>query len=281
MSRLIFACALGCLSVAAPLALAGTARPDRASPQSYYLALGDSIAYGFQPQKVSAGLPPTAFNTGYVDRFAARLRALAPKIQVVNYGCPGESTKTFIAGGCPGRYAVKGLHDDYQGAQRKAALAFLRAHRGQVSPITLTLWINDLGDILVACKASLRCAQTRAPRAIGSGLSSILRRLHAAAPKATIIVTGTWNPTPNDLRLTDPLYRSLNATIARVASSAKARFANTFPAFNPAGGPKRERARICALTFACSSKYLGDPHPTDAGYRAMARKVWVASGYAR
>jgi hypothetical protein len=32
-----------------------------------------------------------------------------------------------------------------------------------------------------------------------------------------------------------PLYRSLNATIAKVASSAKARFANTFPAFTRAG----------------------------------------------
>ena len=27
-------------------------------------------------------------NTGYVDHFAARLRKLAPQIQVVNYGCP-------------------------------------------------------------------------------------------------------------------------------------------------------------------------------------------------
>ena len=281
MSRLIASGALSCLLVAAPFALGGTERRELASPQSYYLALGDSIAYGYQPRKANAGLPPTAFNTGYVDLFAARLRALAPKIEVVNYGCPGETTKSFITGGCPARGGVQGLHDEFQGAQLTAALAFLRAHRGQVSPITLTLWINDLDDILSACKGSLRCAQTRAPRAIASGLSSILHQLRAAAPKATIIVTGTWNPTPDDLRLTDPLYRSLNATIARVASSAKARFANTFPAFNPAGGLKRERARICALTFACSMKYLGDPHLTDAGYRAMAGKVWVASGYIR
>ena len=90
MSRLVVACALGCLSLAAPFALGGTASPVAASPQSYYLALGDSVAYGFQPPKASAGLPPTAFNTGYVDVFAARLRQLAPKIQVVNYGCPGS-----------------------------------------------------------------------------------------------------------------------------------------------------------------------------------------------
>ena len=45
---------------------------------------------------------PSEFDTGYVDVFAARLRKLSPKIQVVNYGCPGESTVTFTRGGCPG-----------------------------------------------------------------------------------------------------------------------------------------------------------------------------------
>ena len=61
--------------------------------------------YGMQPAKVNAGLPPSGFRTGYVDVFAARLRTLAPKIRVVNYGCPGESTETFIHGGCSGRGA--------------------------------------------------------------------------------------------------------------------------------------------------------------------------------
>ncbi len=53
-------------------ATSGTSqRPVYQTPQSYYLALGDSIAYGFQPPKASAGLPPSAFDTGYVDLFAA------------------------------------------------------------------------------------------------------------------------------------------------------------------------------------------------------------------
>ena len=270
------------LAGAVVLALPGAAAvASQPAPQSYYLALGDSIAYGAQPDKGSAGLPPSGFNTGYVDVFAARLRALAPKIRVVNYGCPGESTKTFIAGGCSGRHDVKGLHDNFQGAQLKAAVAFLRAHRGQVSPITLTLWGNDLFEILDACKGKPACVQARLPRTVASGLTSILRQLRAAAPKAEIIVTGTWNPFVTDLKQTDPLLRSLNATIARVAARANARFADTFPAFNPQGNLVREKARICALTFACSPKYRGDPHPTDAGYRAIAAAVWAASGYPR
>ena len=97
-AKIVVACALSGVALAAPLALGGTERQALAPPQAYYLALGDSIAYGVQPPKASAGLPPSGFDTGYVDFFAARLRALAPKIRVVNYGCPGESTKTFIAG---------------------------------------------------------------------------------------------------------------------------------------------------------------------------------------
>jgi hypothetical protein len=37
-------------------------------------------------------------------------------------------------------------------------------------------------------------------------------------------------------------------------------------------------ALLCALTFFCSK---GDPHPTDAGYRAMADAFVAASGYPR
>jgi lysophospholipase L1-like esterase len=262
-----------------PLALGGSVRPVVAPPQSYYLALGDSITYGFQPPKAKAGLPPSRFNTGYVDVFAARLRTIAPKIRLVNYGCPGESTKTFVGGGCPGRGDVKGLHDAFKGSQLDAALAFLRAHPGQVSPITLTLWGNDLDELAGACKGNFACIQAGAPRAFAqfaSRLTSILKRLRVTAPKAEIILTGAWNFNVDDLRRTDPVFRSADATIARVAAAGKARFAKTFPVFNPQGNIAREKARICALTFACSG---GDPHPTDAGYRALAAAVWAASGY--
>jgi lysophospholipase L1-like esterase len=72
-------------------------------PKAYYLALGDSQAYGYQKAKADAGLPPSAFNTGYVDDLARRLRARGPTLVTVNYRCPGESTDSFISGPCPHR----------------------------------------------------------------------------------------------------------------------------------------------------------------------------------
>jgi lysophospholipase L1-like esterase len=265
----------------AVLTLAATSQARPTAPQQYYLALGDSIAYGVQPAKVVAGLPPSGFHTGYVDVFAARLRALAPKIRVVNYGCPGESTTTFIAGGCPWLAEKRRLHDAFRGAQLGAALSFLRAHSGQVSPITLTLGGNDLGELADACKGSFACIQGRSQRAFAqfaSRMTTIVSRLRGAAPKAEIIVTGIWNFNADALGQTDPLFRSFEATIARVTSGTKVRFADTLPVFNPQGNLAREKARLCSLTFACAGD--GDPHPTDAGYRAIAAAIFAASGYA-
>jgi lysophospholipase L1-like esterase len=158
-------------------ALPGTAavasqpsRPVYKPPQSYYLALGDSIAYGFQPTK-KPGARPSAFNTGYVDVFAARLRKLSPKIQVVNYGCPGESTVTFTRGGCPAFADGFKLHDAFRGPQLKAAQSFLRVHSGQVSPITLTLWGNDwlslvLDNARATSRASVSAGRARSHRSV-------------------------------------------------------------------------------------------------------------------
>ncbi len=274
----IFTGVLGLVLLTA-LGASAASGPVYEAPQAYYLALGDSIAYGFQPAKARAGLPPSRFNTGYVDVFAARLRTIAPKLRVVNYACPGESTKTFIHGGCPGRGDVRGLHDAYKGAQLEAALAFLRAHRGQVSPITLTLWGNDVFELFApACKGDLVCIRSHSSGGLArfaSRLASIVGRLSAAAPQAEIILTGAWNFDVEHLAQTDPLFRSVDATIARVAAG-KARVARMYPVFDPAGSPASKRARICALTFICSK---GDPHPTDAGYRAMAAAFLAASGY--
>jgi len=263
-------CALAVLGTAA----AAGPRPVYQPPQSYYLALGDSMTYGFQPTKAKPGARPSDFDTGYVDVFAARLRKLAPTIRVVNYGCPGESTVTFTRGGCPGRADGIKLHDSYRGAQLKAALSFLRAHPGQVSPITLTLWGNDLAPLSQRGK--------RAPKAIASFASrfdAILRQLRTAAPTAEIIVSGAWNPEADRLRQTTPLYRTAAAAIARKAARSRARVGDMFVALNGRGNLRAQKARLCALTFYCSKG--GDPHPTNAGYRAMADAFMAASGYAR
>ncbi len=270
------------LASAAALALAGAAaaapRPEFNQPKPEYLALGDSITYGFQTSKLAAGLPAGAYHTGYVDVLADRLRRLRPGLVAVNFGCPGESAASFSAGPCPWTEGGFELHDDFTGAQLDAAVAFLRARGGKVSPITLNLAGNDVNELIGACGGDLACVQSQAPAAIAqfaARLGVILQRLRAAAPRARIVVLGAWHTFLAFIPQVDALYAALNAAMAGAAAQVHARFADLTPLFNPPGEAARVAA-VCSLTLLCVD---GDGHPSDAGYRAMADVVFQASGY--
>src|SRR5262249_10859577 len=147
----------------------------------------------------------------------------------------------------------------------KAAQSFLRAHPGQVSPVTITLWGGDLYPL----SAQGRHAQ-RSIASFANRFSSILRQLRAAGPSSEIIVTGAWTVEADHIAQTQALYRSVDAAIRRAAAASRARVANVSAVFNGTGNAKAQEARLCRLTFYCSKGSEGDPHPTDAGYRAMA-----------
>jgi lysophospholipase L1-like esterase len=270
------------LASAAALAPAGAAaaasRPEFNQPKPEYLALGDSITYGFQNSKFAAGLPAKAYDTGYVDVLADRLRQLRRGLVAVNYGCPGESAASFSEGFCPWAEGGFELHDDFTGAQLDAAVTFLRARGGKVSPITLNLAGNDINELISACGGDLTCVQVQAPAAIAQfaeRLRVILVRLRTAAPRARIIVVGAWHTFLSFIPQIDALFAALNAAMASTAAQARARFADLSPVFNPPGEAARVAA-VCSLTSLCVD---GDGHPSDAGYRAIADVVLEASGY--
>jgi lysophospholipase L1-like esterase len=260
---------LASVLVAAGLA---TAAVPAAPPARYYLALGDSVAWGYgarTARAIATGTPPP----GYVAGVAAALRAHGHPVRVVNLGCPGETTRSFVSGRCAWAAGGSPMHRAYEGSQLDAATAFLRAHPRVVSPITLTLWANDVAELAGACSGDPGCLRRRAPAAIAAlaaRVGAILRTLRAAAPGAELIVTGTWNADPDRLAEGDPPLRALDLALGRAASAAGARFADTFPVFNPQGDARRERAAICRLTLGCSR---GDEHPSEAGYRAIAALI--------
>ena len=260
------------------LAVSPSAGPDAIfnPPKQFYLALGDSFAYGFQFSKV--GMPPEAFDTGYVDVFAAHMLAIQPGLTTVNYGCVGETTVTFIKGPCLGQTLGVPLHDFYTGSQLDAAVAFLRAHPRQVSPITVTLWSNDIRLFVESCQDQ-ECVAEGAGEAIKQiirNLTIILGRLRGAAPDAEIIVTGAWDSFLNSLEFADPLFQAMNAQMAAATMPSRSRFADPFPIFNPQGDLQVEIGTICTLTLLCTEH---DGHPSDAGYRALGDLVFDVSGY--
>jgi lysophospholipase L1-like esterase len=248
-------------------------------PQHSYLALGDSLAFGYQQAKFESLLPnpnPAAFNTGYVDDFGRVLRFGDRNLQIVNDGCPGETTESFIKGPCEYQLAFA-LHHPYVGgpasSQLSDALAYLQANPNSVNPITLDIGANDaLGVTKGVCKLEPTCITEQAPALfahIASNLGLILADLRGAAPQAKIIVLGLYNPFGPKLAGSDQLTAQLNEVMKQVALTVNARFADPLPVFNPPG--PREQPTICLLTNFCTP--LMDIHPTNLGYVVLAGLV--------
>jgi hypothetical protein len=90
--------------VVALLALTALIMPALASaktpvtPTKTYLALGDSLAFGFTQQLYNQGIkngdPASGFETGYANDYLKALKS--PTTRLTNDGCPGETTESFI-----------------------------------------------------------------------------------------------------------------------------------------------------------------------------------------
>jgi lysophospholipase L1-like esterase len=250
----------------------------QAASSSSYLALGDSLAFGYSQAKFNSLLPSepaSAYHTGYVDDFGKLLKLLHPNLQVVNDGCPGETTDSFINGPCQYQLAFP-LHHPYVGgptaSQLSDAIAYLAAHPGSVNPITIDIGANDALAVNRACNGDPTCIAGQAPALIAhvaTNLGSILAALRAAAPHAKIIVLGLYNPFGATIAGADQLTVALNGAESQVAASVGARFADPFPLFNPPGAA--EQPTLCLLTNICTP--LADIHPTDLGYGVLAGVV--------
>ncbi len=281
--RLVLLAALSILSLALLAPSAGARGPLRLPPrpvraQPSYLALGDSLAFGYSQAKFNSLYPdenPADFETGYVNDFGDVLKLFDPGLQIVNDGCPGETTESFIKGPCAYQLAFP-LHHPYTGgpdsSQLSDALVYLGAHPGSVNPITIDIGANDALGLIEGCKLESACIAAGAPAVfahIGGNLALILGQLRAVAPHAQIIVLGLYNPFGETVAGGDALTAKLNEVMGGVAASVDARFADPLPVFNPPGA--LEAPTICLLTNMCTP--LVDIHPTDLGYAVLGGLV--------
>jgi lysophospholipase L1-like esterase len=261
---------------------AAAAAPAPLGPRHYYLSLGDSFGFGLQLNRLDAMLEagtytPDAFNTGYTDDLATMIRArLRPELQVVNYSCPASGTGEMLrADGCFFQQIGLALHDEFSGSQLDAATTFLRAHPGQVSPITISIGTADMLSAVEDCSAAPVCvARSGVFRTIRENLTVILGRLRAAAPTADILLLLSHNVTVVDFPGDNPLWAAFVLELRTIAAPKNVRVADAFTAITLSG-------RTCELTFACLPGDLADSHPNDAGYAVMARLFYRAAGYSR
>ena len=302
LSARLLACAVALIALGA-LALAPAAGARGIGDT--YLALGDSLAYGyhqaqFKEELGSKGFVEAAnFDDGYVDDFGSALRLFKPRLQIINDGCPGETTETmihgsgaygpeFCAGGLTGGPFPKAfLHHSYPGTQLEDALAV--AAKPGVGTITLDIGANDILQFLgTTCgfPAAYTCTPGQVEAEIGhvvANVGYILGQLRAAAPKAKIIFVSQYNPYPTVLQpegTGDATVEALNGALKTVAAKFGVSFANTARAINFSGthgGPEAKDIRtVCAFTAMCPGGQFNpaspeaDIHPTRLGYAVMA-----------
>jgi lysophospholipase L1-like esterase len=247
----------------------------------YYLALGGSLSRGSQPNANGKTFPT---NRGYTNDLYAAEKSRFKRLQLIELGCPGETTTSMIKGGTCG-YAA--------GSQLASAVQFLHAHKRHIAFITIDIGGNDMEPCFAPTQILKACFQA-ADTTIRVNLRKIARRLRRAAGKKVPIVGMTyydpalasWFDGKQGRKFaeqTQPLVRNANGDIAaafRFRSIEVAPVANAFHTYESLTKKKQlydhQRvpgpvAVLCKKTWMCAAPPMGpNDHANTAGYRKIA-----------
>jgi lysophospholipase L1-like esterase len=207
-----------------------------------YLALGDSVAFGYRPPQVTppdAYLDPANF-TGYPSVVARELG-----LTVVNASCPGETTASLInaaaaSNGCEnspdsatGYREMYPLHVAYSGSQLAFAVSFLEQNR-DTKLVTIDIGANDLDLCLAAPDHCTGPDFQRTLAQVGRNLDTILATLRGTAHYRGEVVVLTYYAVNYRDGAGVRQIEALNAVLSQRGERFGARIADGFGAFEAA-----------------------------------------------
>jgi lysophospholipase L1-like esterase len=251
---------------------------------SQYLALGDSVTFGYvEPQVVpTPNYKDASSFTGYPELLASELH-----LKLANAACPGETSASFIntsaqSNGCentPGAptvgYRASGpvsgpLHVSYSGSQLAYALSYLRHHHN-VRLVTLMIGANDG---LLCIETENGCATPAEVAAldaeVGNNIRHILKAIrHKAHYEGQLVVVNYYSP----LAELNAFTISGNQVMDAAATRFGAHIADGYGAFQAA--ESRSGGNPCTAGLLTQ---LGSPsdcgiHPSYAGQALLAEAV--------
>jgi lysophospholipase L1-like esterase len=252
-----------------------------------YLALGDSVAFGYvPPQAVPAPNYLVAHSfVGYPEYLAQQL-----DVRVSNASCPGETTASLLhagaqSNGCEnspgspvGYSTLYPLHVQYQGTQMDYALHYLAAHK-HTRLITIDIGANDafLCQETTADHCTSPAELGAVANEIAGNLATIFHDLRVEAGYQGRIVALSYY----SLSYSDPAQIAgalfLNSVIAGAAAPFGVTVANGFAAFaGPSaafgGSPCAAGLLIRLPDGTCNI------HPSPAGHKLLAAAIAQAIG---
>ena len=242
-----------------------------ASDPPYYLALGDSLAIGIQPD-VNGQLKPTS--QGYADDLHSFYRSHLPGLRLAKLGCSGETTSSMITGlQSPCSYPA--------GSQLSQAIAFLQSHR------VVLITVDIGGDNLLGCLSLTRpidpACVISATTTAANDLAVILSALRANAPGVRIVGMNYYDPL-----LAAAAFGPTGGTLASLSLQATTAFNGALVAvYQALRVPVADVARtfrsnatsvnFVNVTIALAWTWMGAPaprgpdvHPNAIGYFAIA-----------
>jgi lysophospholipase L1-like esterase len=173
-----------------PAATASAAKPEpRVTPGSTYLALGDSVSFGYKEQQV-VPQPDYSKASNFLGWPEHTGRAL--HLKVVNASCPGETSASLIdpsakAFGCENTAGNTNiayrrfypLHVKYSGSQLSFAVSYLRKHP-KTRLVSLMIGANDLflcqSTTSDGCVSELQATYKKVARNVRKILSAVRQK---------------------------------------------------------------------------------------------------------
>ena len=247
-----------------------------------YLALGDSVAFGYVPPQA---VPPPNYRSahsfvGYPEDVAQALR-----VRVWNASCPGETTASMLtpgvqSNGCenspgsPVGYRTQfPLHVQYKGTQMAYALKYLAVHR-HTQLVTIDIGANDafLCQETTADHCTSPAELAALVQEIQANLTTIYTQIRDVAHYQGPLVALTYY----SLNYADPVQVAqtelLNALIAGVTQAFGGKVADGFAAFQgpslAAGGSPCTAGLLIKLPDGTCNI-----HPSPAGHLLLAQAI--------
>ena len=202
-----------------------------------YLALGDSVPFGYNPLLVHPGVDPDVF-VGYPQLASDLFR---PRKKLFNASCPGGPSTSLITGGRPDngcqdyRQFIGPLHVAYSGSQLSYATSYLAANP-RTGLVTMMIGANDLLLLQASCAKSPQpttCIEdglAGSSPTLASNLTTIYSALRQAGFQGQLVAVTYYS-----LNYSDPFstaaVAALDGTLAGVTQTFGGKVADGFGAF--------------------------------------------------
>jgi lysophospholipase L1-like esterase len=248
-----------------------------------YLALGDSVSFGYREPATS---PPPDYSvassfTGFPEDVASALG-----LHVANASCPGETSASLIndtrpsngcestPGGGPGYRSAYPLHVRYSGSQLSFAVSYLEHHHG-TRLVTLMIGAND--GFLCEETTHDHCASELPDvlKRISGNVATILRAIRYQAHYRGQIVIVYYYSLDYANATDDAQSEALNQAMAAGAAGYHAEIASGYAAM--AGAARYSGNDTCTAGLLTQLTTGGcGIHPSVAGQDVLAQAVEAA-----